>query len=100
MSVFYMNVIRRNDIDFLKERKADFCVRQWRRKLQPTLVFLPRELHGQRSLVGCCPWGCTESDTTEETYHASMHALDRIHRSLSLQVFCVQVLFQLHTLAM
>ena len=25
----------------------------------PTPVFLPRESHGQRSLVGCCPWGCT-----------------------------------------
>ena len=30
-------------------------------------MFLPRESHGQRSLVGCCPWGCTESDTTEVT---------------------------------
>ena len=37
----------------------------WRRKWQPTPVFLPRESRGQRSLVGCCPWGCTESDTTE-----------------------------------
>ena len=91
MSAFYMNVIRRNDIDFLKERKADFCVRQWRRKWQPTPVFLPTELCGQRSLVGCCSRGCTELDMTEETQHACMHALDRIHRSLSLQVFCVQV---------
>ena len=23
-------------------------------------VFLPRELHGQRSLAGCSPWGCKE----------------------------------------
>ena len=37
----------------------------WRRKWQPTPVFLPRESHGQRSLVGCCPWGLTEADTTE-----------------------------------
>ena len=28
-------------------------------------VFLPRESHGQRSLVGCCPWDSTESDMTE-----------------------------------
>ena len=28
-----------------------------RRKWQPTPVFLPRESHGQRSLVGCCPQG-------------------------------------------
>ena len=29
--------------------------------------FLPGESHGQRSLVGCSSWGCTESDTTEAT---------------------------------
>ena len=37
----------------------------WRRKWQPTPVFLPGESHGQRSLEGCSPWGCKESDTTE-----------------------------------
>ena len=45
----------------------------WRRKWQPTPELLPRESSGQRSLVGCCPWGCTESDTTEVTQHAFMH---------------------------
>ena len=45
----------------------------WRRKWQPTPVFLPRESCGQRSLVGCCPQGRTESDMTEATQHASMH---------------------------
>ena len=39
----------------------------WRRKWQPTPVFLPGESQGQRSLVGCHPWGRTESDTTEAT---------------------------------
>jgi len=39
----------------------------WRRKWQPTPVFLPGESHGRRSLVGCSPWGPTESDTTEAT---------------------------------
>ena len=38
-----------------------------RRKWQPTPVFLPREFHGQRSLVDCHLWGHTESDTTEAT---------------------------------
>ena len=33
--------------------------------MQPTPVFLPGESHGGRSLVGCSPWGCEESDTTE-----------------------------------
>ena len=37
----------------------------WRRAWQPTLVFLPGESHGQRSLVGYSPWGPTELDTTE-----------------------------------
>ena len=36
-----------------------------RRKWQPNPVFLPREFHGQRSLVGYRPWGCKESDMTE-----------------------------------
>ena len=30
----------------------------WRRKWQPTPVFLPGESHGQRSLEGSSPWGC------------------------------------------
>ena len=37
----------------------------WRRKWQPTPVFMPGESHGQRSQVGYRPWGCKESDTTE-----------------------------------
>ena len=39
----------------------------WRRRWQPTPVFLPGESHGQRSLEGYSPWGCKESDTTEAT---------------------------------
>ena len=41
--------------------------KNWRRKWQPTPVFLPGESQGQRSLVGCHLWGRTESDTTEAT---------------------------------
>ena len=37
----------------------------WRKKWQPTPVFLPGKSHGQRNLAGCSPWGCKESDTTE-----------------------------------
>ena len=33
--------------------------------MQPTPVFLPGELHGQRSLMGHSPWGCKELDMTE-----------------------------------
>ena len=42
----------------------------WRkRKWQPTPIFLPGKSHGQRSLVGCTPRGCKESDTTERLTH-------------------------------
>ena len=44
-----------------------FTFMHWRRKWQPTPVFLPGESQGQGSLVGCRLWGRTESDTTEET---------------------------------
>ena len=40
---------------------------QWRRKWQPTPVFLPGESQGRGSLMGCRLWGHTESDTTEAT---------------------------------
>ena len=43
----------------------------WRRKWQPTPVFLPEEFCGQRSLVGCSPWGCKESDTTEHAHNTT-----------------------------
>ena len=36
----------------------------WREKRESTLLFLPGESHGQRSLVGYIPWGCRESDMT------------------------------------
>ena len=39
----------------------------WRRKWQPTPVFLPGESQGRWSLVGCRLWGHTESDATEAT---------------------------------
>ena len=44
-----------------------FTFMHWRRKWQPTPVFLPRESQGQGCLVGCRLWGRTESDTTEVT---------------------------------
>ena len=44
-----------------------FTYVHWRRKWQPTPVFLPGESQGRGSLVGCHLWGCTESDTTEAT---------------------------------
>ena len=51
---------------------CSFVVR--RRQWHPTPVLLPGKSHGWRSLVGCSPWGCKESDTTERLH---------IHFSLS-----------------
>ena len=46
----------------------DYIELIWRRKWQPTPVLLPGKSHGQRSLVGCSPWGHKESDTTERLH--------------------------------
>ena len=42
----------------------------WRRKWQPTPVFLPGKFHGQKSLAGCSPWDHKESDIAGQL---SMH---------------------------
>ena len=61
--------------------KSALIYPQGRRKWQPTPEFLPSESHGQKSLVGCCPWGRTESDTTEATDLACMCVF--IHKNVS-----------------
>ena len=42
-----------------RRREVDLWIRKihWRRKWQPTPVFLSAEFHGQRSLAGYSPWG-------------------------------------------
>ena len=42
--------------------------REWKRRWHSTPVLLPGKSHGWRSLVGCSPWGCEESDTTERLH--------------------------------
>ena len=60
IEVFYLElVVGRN----LKTSRGLGRRRQW----HPTKVFLPGESQGQGSLVGCCLWDRTESDTTEVT---------------------------------
>ena len=49
----------------------------WRKKWQPTPVFLPGEFHGQRSLVGYSPWSHKESDTTLITTVTIIHMQER-----------------------
>ena len=50
-----------------------FTFMHWRRKWQPTPVFLPGESQGRWSLVGCRLWGRTGSDTTEATQQQQQH---------------------------
>ena len=52
-----------------------FTFLHWRRKSQPNPVFLPGEFHRWGSLVGCCLWGRTESDTTEATWQQQEHVM-------------------------
>ena len=54
----------------------------WRTAWQPIPVFLPRESHGQRSLVGYSPWGCKESEATEMTEHP--HSREACYENWSL----------------
>ena len=51
---------------------TELMATQWRRKWQPTPVFLPGKSHGQRSLAGYSPWGHKELDTTERLTHTHM----------------------------
>ena len=44
-----------------------FTFMHWRRRWQPTPVFLPGESQGRGILVGCHLWGRTESEKTEVT---------------------------------
>ena len=48
--------------------KLDLNVRQW----HPTPVLLPRKSHGQRSLVGCSPWG-RQSRTRPSDFAFTFH---------------------------
>ena len=62
-----------------RTRLSDFAFtfhfHAWRRKWQPTPVFLPGESQGRGSLVGCRLWGRTELDTTEATQQQQHCAL-------------------------
>ena len=53
----------KNSVNWKQEETSSVLLKTstkkaWRRKWQPTPVFLPGESHGQRSLAGYSPWGC------------------------------------------
>ena len=61
-----------------------------RRQRQPTPALLPGKSHGWRSLVGCSPWGCSESDTTERLYfHFSLSCIGQGNGN-TLQYSCLK----------
>ena len=62
----------------------------WRRKWQPTPIFLPGESHGRRSLVGYSPWGHEELDMTERLhFHFSLSCIGEGSGNL-LQCSCLE----------
>ena len=60
---------------WLKQLSMHACM-HWRRKWQPTPVFLPGEPRGQRNLLGCCPWGYRRV-RHDWSNLAHMHALEK-----------------------
>ena len=62
-----------------------FTFMHWRRKWQPTPVFLPGESQGRGSLVGCHLWGCE-----------SWIWLERLSSSSSSRVACRSKVFRNH----
>ena len=62
----------------------------WRKKWQPTPVFLPGESHGQRNLVGYSPWGRKELDMTwmTESTLSQWNFRWSGQRRLSVEVLC------------
>ena len=87
-----------------KRPRFDPWVRKipWRRKWQPTPVFLPGESHGQRSLAGSSPWGRKESTrlnslTAATTYYCQppshsgqIRTNHHLHSRLTLSALCGQ----------
>ena len=64
----------------------------WRRKWQPTPIFLPGKYHGQRSLAGYSPWGCKELDTTKwlGTWGCRPYYIDGLKRISSINlIICI-----------
>ena len=48
----------KSKIQKISEYRHWYMCWSWKRKWQPTPVFLPGKSYGQRSLVGYRPWGC------------------------------------------
>ena len=62
----------------------------WRRRWHPTRVLLPGKSHGRRGLVGCRPWDCKESDTTERLHFHFLLSCIREGNGNPLQCSCLE----------
>ena len=76
--ICYLSIKYTSDTKTLKKISIFFFftiyyMSKWRRKWQPTPVFLPGKSHRQRSLVGYSPWGHKGLDTTEQPTHTHIH---------------------------
>ena len=68
----------------------------WRRKWQPTPIFLPGKSQGQRSLAGYSPRGRKQLDTSECTHthtHTRTHTEDKFFNTTSIQILPKKILF-------
>ena len=75
-----------------------FTFMHWRRKWQPTPVFLPEESQGQQSLVGCCLWGHTvrhnwsdlaaAADITWLVIQSTLMTITKINQSFTIWPGC------------
>ena len=81
---FIMKYLLSKSLNYIREEIiiASQQTLNGRRKWQPTPGFLPGESQGWRSLVGCCLWGRTESDTTEVTQQQKQQTLNECRLKL------------------
>ena len=66
----------------------------WRRKWQPTLVFLPGKFHGWRSLAGYSLWHLKESDMTWELNNNNKHSFLKLHVTHFIEIFTLLLWFR------
>ena len=74
----------------LQEEHSAFLGFTGRRQWHPTPVLLPGKSHGQRSLVGCSPWDCQESDMTEQIHFHFSHSCIGEGNGNPLRCFCLE----------
>ena len=72
-----------------------YIYKSWRKKWQPTPGFLPEKFHGQKSQEGYSPWGCKDSDTTEQMdKHTHTHFKDHCFLKRLYQLFVLSLVAQ------